>query len=199
MGKYVAEFITFLISEGASYDKFHILGASLGAHVAGYVGYYTKGKVARITGLDPSGPLFHAVPPSDRLDPSDAKLVDVIHTAGKWVGNSDISGHVDFFANGGLAPQPGCEGRESLDLSCSHRKAWQMYAESIQDSRKFFAIQCANAEAFKSGHCCHAQALLRLAIMGEYIHNGTFGAFHFLTHRETPLAMRKEDSINCHL
>jgi len=121
VGRYVAEFIRFLISEGASYDKFHILGASLGAHVAGYVGYYTQGKVSRITGLDPSGPLFHAVPASDRLDPSDAKFVDVIHTAGKWVGNSDISGHVDFFANGGLAPQPGCEGRESLDLSCSHR------------------------------------------------------------------------------
>ena len=81
------------------------------------------------------------------------------------------------------------------------RKAWQMYAESIQDSspRKFFAIQCANAEAFLSGHCCHSQALLRLAIMGEFIHNGTLGTFHLLTNRESPLAMTKEDSINCHL
>ena len=92
MGRYVAEFIAFLISEGSSYDNFHILGASLGAHVAGYVGFYTRGKLARITGLDPSGPLFHSVPASDRLDPSDAKFVDVIHTAGKWVGNDDLQG-----------------------------------------------------------------------------------------------------------
>jgi hypothetical protein len=57
--------------------------------------------VGRITGLDPSGPLFHSVGRADRLDPSDAQFVDVIHTAGKWVGNDDISGHADFFPNGG--------------------------------------------------------------------------------------------------
>ena len=31
-----------------------------------------------------------------------------------------MKGHVDFFPNGGRAPQPGCETKESLDLSCSH-------------------------------------------------------------------------------
>ncbi len=40
-------------------------------------------------GLDPSGPLFHDGP-ADRLDPSDGQFVDVIHTAGRWVGNDDI-------------------------------------------------------------------------------------------------------------
>jgi hypothetical protein len=55
-----------------------------------------------------------------RLDRSDAFFVDVIHTAGKWVGNDDTMGHVDFFPNLGRAPQPGCEKQESLDLSCSH-------------------------------------------------------------------------------
>ncbi len=38
----------------------------------------------------------------------------------KWVGNHDNLGHVDFFPNLGSAPQPGCAGHESLDLSCSH-------------------------------------------------------------------------------
>ena len=51
--------------------------------------------------MDPSGPLFHSVGRADRLDPSDAQFVDVIHTAGKWVGNDDLLGHVDFFPNGG--------------------------------------------------------------------------------------------------
>ena len=73
----MAEFLAFLVSEGASFDKFHVLGASLGAHVAGYVGHFTDGRIARITGLDPSGPLFHTVPEEDRLDSSDAQFVDV--------------------------------------------------------------------------------------------------------------------------
>jgi lipoprotein lipase len=43
------------------------------------------------------------------LDASDAHFVDVIHTAGKWVGNEEVIGHVDFFPNGGRAPQPGID------------------------------------------------------------------------------------------
>ena len=55
-----------------------------------------------------------------RLDKSDARFVDVIHSAGKWVGNDEVIGHADFFPNLGVAPQPGCDGKESVDLSCSH-------------------------------------------------------------------------------
>ncbi len=198
----MAELIDFLASQGSSYQNFHVIGASLGAHAAGYVGYFTNDTIGRITGLDPSGPLFHSVPAKDRLDPSDAHFVDIIHTAGKWVGNSDISGHVDFFPNLGLAPQPGCEGRESLDLSCSHRKAWQMFAESIVNDKKqekFFAVECASADAFAQGFCCHSSALLHLAIMGEGAHNQTRGTFYLFTNTESPLAMSREDSINCQL
>ena len=50
------------------------------------------------------------------------RFVDVIHTAGKWVGNEEVIGHADFYPNHGRAPQPGCEERESLDLTCSHFK-----------------------------------------------------------------------------
>jgi len=201
VGKYTAEYIKFLVEEGGStYDSFHVLGASLGAHAAGFVGHYSEGKIGRITGLDPSGPLFHSVPPSDRLDRSAAKFVDIIHTAGKWVGNSEKNGHVDFYPNLGLAPQPGCEGHESLDLSCSHRKAWQMFAESIGNTAKlFFAVSCQSAEEFAEGHCCDSRALLNLAIMGEPAHNGTRGEFYLYTNTDNPLAKNKNDSINCHL
>ena len=51
VGKLVASLITFLVSEGAEYGSFHVLGASLGAHVAGYVGYFCQGKIGRITGV----------------------------------------------------------------------------------------------------------------------------------------------------
>ena len=40
----------------------------MGAQAAGYVGHFTGGRVGRITGLDPSGPLFYSVTDDDRLD-----------------------------------------------------------------------------------------------------------------------------------
>ena len=97
----------------------HSIGVSLGAHAAASLGHHMGGEISRLTGLDPSGPTFHGGPASHRVDPSAALFVDVLHTAGKWVGNNDILGHVDLFANSGSAPQPGCE-RETVDLKCSH-------------------------------------------------------------------------------
>ena len=41
----------------------HPVGFSLGAQVAGHLGYKLNGKLSRITGLDPAGFLFHNVPP----------------------------------------------------------------------------------------------------------------------------------------
>jgi hypothetical protein len=43
----------------------------------------------------------------DRLDPSDALFVDVIHTNGGLNGDLEQCGHVDFYMNGGIS-QPGC-------------------------------------------------------------------------------------------
>ena len=123
VGYVVAKYILELHkSRGLSLDNVHVLGASLGGQLAGFIGYFTNGRLGRITGMDPSGPLFHVVNASDRLEKSDAQFVDIIHTAGRWVGNDDIQGHVDFFPNSGRAPQPGCIDKESVDLTCSHLK-----------------------------------------------------------------------------
>ena len=37
-----------------------------------------------------SGFLFHTVPPSERLDKTDAQFVDVVHTAGLWIGTDEV-------------------------------------------------------------------------------------------------------------
>jgi len=60
-------------------------------------------------GLDAAGPGFETfkgkVP---QLNIEDAQFVDCIHTAGGSFGYSESIGHVDFYPNGGKAPQPGC-------------------------------------------------------------------------------------------
>lgn len=47
------------------------------------------------------------MPAKYKLDPGDAKLVDVIHTSVRILGLSEPQGHVDFYPNGGRF-QPGC-------------------------------------------------------------------------------------------
>ncbi|MEQ2158209.1 hypothetical protein GOODEAATRI_009878, partial [Goodea atripinnis] len=87
--------------EGASLSSIHLIGVSLGAHLAGFVGANLNGTIGRITGLDPAGPMFTSATPEERLDPSDAMFVDVLHT------DMNSHGHIDFYANGG-SDQPGC-------------------------------------------------------------------------------------------
>lgn len=112
IGEYVAAFIEFLVSEvQVSYDDVHILGHSLGAHVAGYAGNYVPGKLGRITGLDPAGPAFetpYLKDAEERLDSTDANFVDIIHTCAGSLGILRPIGHVDFYPNGGTFRQPGC-------------------------------------------------------------------------------------------
>lgn len=90
----------------------HLIGHSLGAHISGFAGnyiqYYSGKNLARISGCDPAGPLFFLTSPSNRLDSSDAVFVDVIHTDSLKYGYILPVGDVDFYPNGGVASQPGC-------------------------------------------------------------------------------------------
>ena len=61
-------------------------------------------------GLDSADPLFSFASSDGRLDPSDAVLVDTIHTSSDFLGIREPYGHVDFYPNKGATPQPGCDG-----------------------------------------------------------------------------------------
>jgi len=107
VGEFIGDLILWLGEEtGLSPDNVHGVGHSLGGQAISFVS--RKVFISRITSLDPAGPLFTHAEPYHRLDPSDAKFVDVFHTSTNIIGITPAAGHVDFYPNGG-AHQPGCE------------------------------------------------------------------------------------------
>lgn len=112
VGNFLGDFIDRMITE--KYFAIHdirLIGHSMGAHIAGFAGQKMKGEIPLIVGLDPAGPMFTKFPlqPIDkRLDTSDAKFVQVIHTDRFIIGSDMNLGHADFYANGGATPQPDC-------------------------------------------------------------------------------------------
>ncbi|CAL4158439.1 unnamed protein product, partial [Meganyctiphanes norvegica] len=117
VGKDVGKLLTFLEEEKAiSPAMIHVIGHSLGAHISGFAGKFLNGTLARITGLDPAGLMYHSTNETQRLDKSDAHFVDVIHTHGctviinQWTdcyGIDENIGDADFWPNGGQR-QPAC-------------------------------------------------------------------------------------------
>ncbi|KAM9324597.1 pancreatic triacylglycerol lipase-like [Gastrophryne carolinensis] len=168
VGAEIAYFINTLATDfGYSPSNVHLIGHSLGAHVAGEAGKRMKG-IARITGLDPAEPYFQNTPAEVRLDRSDAALVDVIHTdAGPFItslgfGMSQVIGHLDFFPNGGVQ-MPECpQNMESNNvdvesvwsgafdwLTCNHFAAQKYYIESITHPDTFSGYPCADWSTYE--------------------------------------------------
>lgn len=86
----------------------HIIGHSLGAHIAGNIGRFFNGSLGRVTGLDPALPLF-APNSLDSLQSNAGAFVDVIHTDFPVFGDITPRGTVDFYPNYGYTPQKGCD------------------------------------------------------------------------------------------
>ncbi|CAB3377364.1 pancreatic triacylglycerol lipase-like isoform X2 [Cloeon dipterum] len=173
VGMELAYFLNHLISHfGLDPADVHMIGHSLGAHTAGYAGERVPG-IGRITGLDPAEPYFQGMPYYVRLDPTDAKFVDVIHTDGKSIfllgyGMSQPCGHVDFYPNNGKE-QPGCdiaenpipltlvkEGLEEASrvlVACNHVRAIKYFIDSINSKCQYMAHQCDSFDHYMQGRC----------------------------------------------
>ncbi|XP_066968507.1 pancreatic triacylglycerol lipase-like [Macrobrachium rosenbergii] len=182
VGLEVAHLVNWLKDKAGLQPKdVHIIGHSLGAHTAGYAGERISA-LGRITGLDPAEPFFQYMPPVVRLDPTDAKFVDVIHTdvesiifiaqtigLGLW----QPIGHIDFYPNDGRK-QPGCNSlyhvpftalTDGLDLfegldsaqkeivACNHNRAPKLFTDSIRSKCPYMAFQCNSYQQYLNGNC----------------------------------------------
>lgn len=176
VGAITSHIIHLLAEEvGINLKKVHIIGHSLGSHIAGYAGFYLQKdfglKLGRISGLDPARPHFEDTDAIMRLDRTDADFVDIIHTDATpftvgGLGMSQAIGHIDFYPNSG-SKQPGCdyswnefmEMEESvynatkLFLGCSHLRSFQYYTESVLSNCSFTGISCESWASFKAGKC----------------------------------------------
>uniref|UniRef100_A0A1Y1KRX3 Lipase domain-containing protein n=3 Tax=Photinus pyralis TaxID=7054 RepID=A0A1Y1KRX3_PHOPY len=123
-------------------NKIHIVGHSMGAHIAGLLSQEVKPKcraeVGRITGLDPSRALFSSPGKDLMLSKSNAKMVDIIHTDNEVFGILNNHGDLDFYPNCGQR-QPGCELESPItgdtllsEVMCSHIRSLEYMVESIR-------------------------------------------------------------------
>ncbi|XP_001605911.2 pancreatic lipase-related protein 2 [Nasonia vitripennis] len=184
VGDHVSQFLEFLMMEGIVIpEDIHVLGHSLGAHIAGFIGSNLSGKIARITGMDPARPDFEYPflrEPNDRLDPTDAKFVDVIHTCAGTVGFVRPIGHVDFYPNGGIFRQPGCP--VLMTQYCSHGRSHQFMSESIVNPTGFPAVECNDWKEFKGNRC----GSNRIVYMGEKLDTEARGIYFLETNADAP-------------
>ncbi|XP_032642794.1 lipase member I isoform X3 [Chelonoidis abingdonii] len=123
------KYIDQMLAYGASLDSIYMIGVSLGAHIAGFVGEMYNGTLGRITGLDPAGPSFSGKPPNERLDHTDAKFVDVIHT--------DIDG-AQFF-------------------KCDHQRSVFLFLSSLRQSCNITTYPCDSYLDYKNGKCANCE------------------------------------------
>ncbi|XP_051928816.1 lipoprotein lipase isoform X2 [Hippocampus zosterae] len=172
VGQEVARFIDWIEeTTNIPLDNLHLIGYSLGAHVAGFAGSHATNKVGRITGLDPAGPDFEGKHAHWRLSPDDAGFVDVLHTftrgsLGLSIGIQQPVGHVDIYPNGGSF-QPGCNLRGALEkianfgifaiadaVKCEHERSIHLFIDSLlneQEAAK--AYRCGSNDRFDRGMC----------------------------------------------
>ncbi|CAH0550789.1 unnamed protein product [Brassicogethes aeneus] len=164
VGNHIGDLIVDLHkNHGIPLEHFVLVGHSLGGQISGFIGKRvfkeTGKKLPRIIALDPAGPLFIQRPEDKRLNPSDAEVVEVLHSDGYTLGYPTSIGTIDFYPNGGNS-QPGCKRIDLLDFRslgdpffCDHRRAWAYYTEAILNPGTMLAKKCKDWKSFKDNKC----------------------------------------------
>lgn len=174
-------------------SKIHVMGHSLGAHIAGATGRYfqdfSNKSLPRITGLDPARPCFNQGEALSGLGRGDADLVDIIHSNSDGLGKKEPIGDVDFYPNGVKVLMPGC-----FDISCSHGMAWRYYAESVLPGNEnaFLATRCNSLKSYSQKKCNY-----KPIPMGYATPATAKGNYFLETNSDTPYGKNSVKQNNC--
>uniref|UniRef100_A0A4W4GK51 PLAT domain-containing protein n=1 Tax=Electrophorus electricus TaxID=8005 RepID=A0A4W4GK51_ELEEL len=205
VGLSIAALLDWLQSPVHHVVVIHMIGYSLGAHVAGYAGNFVQGTVGRITGLDPAGPMFEGVEAHRRLSPDDADFVDVLHTytreaLGVSIGIQQPIGDIDIYPNGGDV-QPGCTLGEVLStaaagnfmdvMKCEHERSVHLFVDSLLNSEYAgFAFQCTGPDRFNKGIClsCRKNRCNSVGYSARKMRKKRNSKMYLKTRADTPFA-----------
>jgi pancreatic triacylglycerol lipase len=186
-GAVAAQFVEFLESVGgADYNSMTIVGHSLGAHVAGFMGRHTQGRLNTIIGTDPAGVLFSLDNPDGRLDDTDAQYVESIVTNGGTLGFMEPIGDANFYPNGGSS-QPGC----GIDITgaCAHGRSNEFLAESINSVvSNFVSTRCASFAEIQAGTCTSSGPNINMGGEPSNHGRGAQGVYALTTNAAAPFA-----------
>lgn len=112
MGKFISKLINEL---KVNPTNVNLVGHSFGSQIVGFAGKQvieeTGVKIGRIIVTDPARRPFESsiISKNDKVNSEDALVVVGIHSDAGKSGFLNPLGTVDFYPNGGLDPQPGCE------------------------------------------------------------------------------------------
>nr|AIY34735.1 lipase 6 [Lygus lineolaris] len=182
IGRFLGQFVVFLIEQGVDPDKIHIIGHSLGGHIAGFAAKYAKSKgkrIGRVTGLEPCNPVYGFNTASYRSDTGDAKFTDCIFTTYGLLGLGFPVCQANFFPNGVGVSQPGC----NKDISCRHSRVVALFIESIEPQSAFEVQECDGVP--QGEHITSCWPTTR-TLMGEYANPEVSGLFYLETNANPP-------------
>ncbi|XP_011686541.1 PREDICTED: pancreatic triacylglycerol lipase-like [Wasmannia auropunctata] len=155
IGRIVASTFNSLNNKGYEMAKWHLVGHSMGAHIAGCVGTYSNFTFLHITGLDPGeGPFYSDLYKGCLINPKVAHFTDALYTDRGGYATPINVGSLNVYANTGAAPQPGCCSSQRNVHACSHIKAGQWYADIVRNETKYLAVKCVDCTVLPIyGYC----------------------------------------------
>uniref|UniRef100_A0A2A4K8D3 Lipase domain-containing protein n=1 Tax=Heliothis virescens TaxID=7102 RepID=A0A2A4K8D3_HELVI len=197
LGSEFADVLLNLSSAGLDLNKTHLVGHSLGAQIFGITGnkMVKKGvQLPWITGLDPAGIMFDGRAPTDRLSPTSAGFVDVIHSDPAKYGTRKELGTVDFWPNyrtNGPVIQPGCDNKSYPRFSpgdlCNHNKCWQFLIDTLKYPGTLMGTYAKNYRAWKN--YSKAERLATVLEVGVHYKKVVPGNYYFLTGAASPYGL----------
>ncbi|KOB75067.1 Uncharacterized protein OBRU01_08153 [Operophtera brumata] len=193
VGKAAAEMLAELAGQGLDPKKLEIIGLSHGGQGVSFIAKsyrrITGRNVSRITALDPSGPCFRRLGPEDRIDASDADLVDIIHTNIDGYGFAGAVGHVNFYVNGGEF--------QSADIAdfpctsfCSHSKSLLLWFSAMQYPDLFIGFKCDSVQDARDRNCFEGPLVTN--VMGPNTDVNKPGIFYLATLNYFPYYLGKK-------